>query len=281
VLPWRNVLRTHQAAAVFPLLKDAQPDAFEALVEDVKQYGVTETIKLVHDGARYIVIDGRNRLDALQELEMDVWRNIADGGNPDPEHFDVLNEMLPTDEDVRTYVNSLNVHRRHMHMTAEARREWVARVLRHNPETSNRTVAEMTHAAEKTVKAARAEMESSGAIPEVKTTKGKDGKVRKTKPAKSTEVPKPKLSPQETAKPSLMTLWAAATDQERHAFVRQVTPAALVACYGMPAFYRVMSEGQKQAIDDELARMWEVKEAEQRVQPSPPRNVARDIGAIA
>jgi hypothetical protein len=293
VLPWRNVLRTHQAAAVFPLLKDALPDAFDALVEDVRQYGVTETIKLVHDGSKYIVIDGRNRLDAMQELELDVWRNLAEGGKPDPNYFEILNDMLPSDKDVRTYVNSLNVHRRHMPMSAEQRRDWITRVLRQNPEASNRTIAEVTHAAQKTVNEVRAEMESAGAIPEVSATKGKDGKVRKVKGkvkangashTKVVEAPVPESAPAQKSAALQAKHWHEATDEQRCAFVRQVMPAAIVEAYGMPAFYCAMSEGQKQAIDDEISRMWEVAEASRTAAESAKdrqRNLARDIGAMS
>jgi ParB-like chromosome segregation protein Spo0J len=198
VIPWRNVLKVHRAAEQFPLLKDTQPDEFEALVEDIERNGLQERIKLVFDGSAFIVVDGRNRLSALEELGWDEWRGMVESGKPDPEWFEVMNVSLPSNAEVEAYVLSLNVHRRHLPpMSAEERRQLIARVLRQNPEKSNRHVAEKIGADDKTVGVVRQALEATAEIPRLEKTVGKDGRARKKSEAKAK--PKSEAPPKEEA----------------------------------------------------------------------------------
>src|SRR5262249_37656356 len=76
---------------------------------------------------------------------------------------------------------SANLHRRHL--TADQKRELIAKVLKAKPEASNNTIAKQVRADGKTVAKARRKLESTSEIPRLEKTVGKDGKSRKL-PAK-------------------------------------------------------------------------------------------------
>src|SRR5262245_13824199 len=61
----RPALEIHPFAEAFPLLKDINPEGWEAFVADIKARGVQEPITLYEDK----VIDGRNRYLACRELK--------------------------------------------------------------------------------------------------------------------------------------------------------------------------------------------------------------------
>ena len=80
-------------------------------------------------------------------------------------------------------VLSLNIHRRHL--TAEQKRELIARVLKAKPEASNNQIAKQVKANDKTVAKVRSELEARSEIPNVDTrtdTKGRKQPARR-KPA--------------------------------------------------------------------------------------------------
>ena len=79
--------------------------------------------------------------------------------------------------DPYAYVISANIHRRHL--TAEQKRDLIAKVLKATPDRSNRQIAETVKASHVTVGAVRATLESTGQIDQLKKTIGKDGKARK------------------------------------------------------------------------------------------------------
>src|SRR5689334_13817340 len=85
-----EVLEIHPLADLFPMLPD---DELAELAEDIKENGLRQPIILDHDGK---VVDGRNRLKACA---------IA-GVEP---QFQRLNG-----EDVRAFIASTNVNRRHL-----------------------------------------------------------------------------------------------------------------------------------------------------------------------
>ncbi len=80
----------HPAAKVYPLIEG---DEFDALVKDIKEYGLLKPIILDKDG---LLLDGRNRLKACLELEREVETEVYEG--TEPYH----------------YVLSLNSIRRHL-----------------------------------------------------------------------------------------------------------------------------------------------------------------------
>ena len=82
------------------------------------------------------------------------------------------------------YVLSVNVHRRHL--TAEQKREIVAKVLKAQPEKSNRTIAKQTKVDDKTVGSVRRELEGRAEIPHVSTVEDTKGRQQPTKKARRT-----------------------------------------------------------------------------------------------
>jgi hypothetical protein len=68
-LDWRKYLPVHPAADEYPLLRDTDPAAFRALVEDIRVHGVhTQLVLWVDDDGNRLLDDGRNRLDVLTEI---------------------------------------------------------------------------------------------------------------------------------------------------------------------------------------------------------------------
>jgi ParB/Sulfiredoxin domain len=61
---WRDILPIHPAAELFPLMS---PDELRALAEDIKANGlVTPVVLWRDDEGKLILLDGRNRLDAIE-----------------------------------------------------------------------------------------------------------------------------------------------------------------------------------------------------------------------
>jgi hypothetical protein len=154
------VVKFHPLADIFPL------EEFDALVADIKANGLKIPIAL-YQGK---ILDGRNRYRAY----------LAAFSRPPSSR--VLYEIDPAvDGDAATYVISANIHRRHL--TAEQKRELIAKLIKAQPEKSNRQIAKTAKVDHKTVSAERGALEATGEIPQLKKTVGADGKARK-QPAK-------------------------------------------------------------------------------------------------
>jgi len=91
--------------------------------------------------------------------------------------------------DPRAYIKSKNIHRRHL--TAEQKREVIAKLLKAAPEKSNRQIAATVKADDKTVGSVRRELEATAEIPQLTKTIGKDGKARQ-QPARKPAAPRAK-----------------------------------------------------------------------------------------
>jgi hypothetical protein len=172
---WRDVLPVHPAAELFPLMS---PEELRELGEDIKKNGPAIPPVLWAMGNGYALIDGRNRLDAME---------AAGILHIDPETHDLVftspggqQTLLPLETlghcplDPYDYVLSANVHRRHL--TAEQKRDLIAKVLKAKPEASNRQIAKQVKADDKTVGKVRRELEARSEIPNVETrtdTKGR------------------------------------------------------------------------------------------------------------
>jgi ParB-like chromosome segregation protein Spo0J len=87
--------KVHPVAGLFPMMDDT---ALVKLTEDIGTHGQREPIVLNHDET--VIVDGRNRYLACQNL----------GLEPDAE---VLDDSY-TDDDLRDYIISANLHRRHL-----------------------------------------------------------------------------------------------------------------------------------------------------------------------
>jgi ParB-like chromosome segregation protein Spo0J len=160
----------HPAADLFPRLES---DAFRQLVDDIREHGQRQPIYRL-DG---LIIDGRNRLWACEELGIDPWivdLDPADVG--DPVYF----------------VLSLNAHRRHL--TIAQKRGVIKKALQHSPEKSDRQHARTLGVDHKTVGSVRAEAESTGEVPQLISTVGADGRER----SRTVTTSFPSKSPQQT-----------------------------------------------------------------------------------
>jgi ParB-like chromosome segregation protein Spo0J len=151
----------HPLCAEFPLIVGAE---FEDLVNDIRQHGQREPITVDRDGR---ILDGRNRWLACKELGIHC------------------KAVRYTGKDPAAFVWSLNVQRRHL--SAEQKREQIARRLKHDPSRSDRAVAKDVGADHKTAAAVRADLEARGEIPHV--DQRTDTKGRKQPAQKRSEKP--------------------------------------------------------------------------------------------
>ena len=62
---WRDTITVHPAADLFPLLGDAD---LMALGEDIKCNGLNTPIAGIVENDKFILVDGRNRLDAMERV---------------------------------------------------------------------------------------------------------------------------------------------------------------------------------------------------------------------
>jgi hypothetical protein len=176
---WRDHLKVHPAADLFPLMS---PDELKALADDIKANGLQTPIVLWKElwpDDTPILIDGRNRLDALALLgwlepprERSPREAIQKHQRHIKDHPVTINEEAagrPFQDhiagDPYDVALSLNVHRRHLN--AEQKRDLIAKVLKAKPEQSDRQIAGLVKTDHKTVGTVRSELESTGEIPPV------------------------------------------------------------------------------------------------------------------
>src|SRR5687768_5155060 len=124
---WRDVLPVHPAANLFPMMTAGE---MQELVDDIKRNGQKLPVWLFIDGDERQLLDGRNRLDAMEaagiavideagELSDEVWVNcISREDGDDPFKFAL----------------AANLHRRNL--TAEQKRDVVAKILKAKPDAS-------------------------------------------------------------------------------------------------------------------------------------------------
>jgi hypothetical protein len=166
-------LHFHPLADLFPLMEG---DEFDALVADIKANGLREQIVL-YEGK---VLDGRNRYRALRALgvsPVDIPRH--------PFGSFCGRDALPARDpgrDPAGFVASRNIHRRHL--SAEQKRELIAKLIKAQPERSNRQIAKQVKVDHKTVGAARAGLEGRGEIPHVERRTDTKGRKQPTKKRK-------------------------------------------------------------------------------------------------
>jgi protein gp37 len=144
-------LKVHPAADLFPLIVGPE---FDELVADIRAHGVREPIWL-YEGK---ILDGRNRERAALAAGVECPTRTYDGDDP------------------VSFVLSANLHRRHL--TAEQKRDLIAKLLKAQPESSDRAIAKTVTADHKTVGHVRRELEATGEIPQLTETVGADGKTR-------------------------------------------------------------------------------------------------------
>jgi hypothetical protein len=151
--------------------------------EDIKETGLRLPVAIWRKTGDepWLLLDGRNRLDCMEAVGVEI--NFSD-----PETF----VKLPSDTDPEQYVESINVHRRHLDQ--KWKQDYLAGLVRKHQGKSARAIA--AEAAKDGIKVGKdkvnetiKQLESTGGIPPVEKRTGKDGKARKApKKPKSTGI---------------------------------------------------------------------------------------------
>ncbi len=197
--PWREILDVHPAADLLPLMGEAE---LRELADDIKAQGhlIDPVTVMVGGPEKKVLLDGRNRLDALALLGWDI---VDEHGELRGNLYNLLIDLPGATahwavHDPYRYVLSANVRRRHL--TAEQKREVVTKLLKGDPTKSNRQIAKLVQVDHKTVAAVRAKAEAGGEIPHVTTTVGGDGKSYRAKQAIKHEHHEPVRDPDDATK---------------------------------------------------------------------------------
>jgi hypothetical protein len=180
---WRDRLPVHPAAELLPLMSK---DELRELADDIKRNGLREPARILFDPKHrtYTLLDGRNRLDALELDGVELFHNGKLSS-----FFQVSGVGDPV-----AYVISKNIRRRHL--TSEQKRKLIAKLLKLNPEKSNLQIAKTVGANDKTVASVRADPRSE--IPNVATrtdTKGRKQPAAKTIKVKVSRTTIPIVAP--------------------------------------------------------------------------------------
>jgi hypothetical protein len=167
VQPWRDVLPIHPAADLLPRMLQAE---LQELGEDIKKRGLVVPVTILKaDPGRAQLLDGIGRLDAMEMAGIAITKN----GELDRGVVDCRDVY---GVDPYAYILSANLHRRHL--TAEQKRDLIAKLLKARPEASNLTIAKQVKADDKTVAKLRRRLEATSEIPKLEKTVGADGKSR-------------------------------------------------------------------------------------------------------
>jgi DNA-binding Lrp family transcriptional regulator len=186
---WRDVLKVHPAADLFPMMP---PDELRALGEDIKKNGLREGVALL-DGA---LLDGRNRLEAMELAGIKLFT-----GNGQLEWANIPSRNVKGTDPV-AYVISKNIQRRHL--TTEQKRELIEKLVKATPDKSDRQIAEQTKTSPTTVGKVRKKMEAAGHVSKLDTRIDKDGRKQRAHktPHKITTSTPPSLLQAEKASPA-------------------------------------------------------------------------------
>ncbi len=220
---WRTIIKVHPAADEFPLLEG---DGQFNLRADINAHD--QKVPLVfwrdQESNALLLIDGRNRLDAIEILFGRVrWEGEDLLAQPDPADFvdgeqvteedlaatRVLYELV--EGDPHEIVLSFNVHRRHL--SQKQRRELIAALVEANPEKSDRQIAATAKSSHPTVAAVRQEMEESGYVENLSTRTDSKGRQQPASKKPKSEPPT-RFSSGKSAPKSPSTAPAQARDKE-------------------------------------------------------------------
>ena len=142
----------HPYAAAYPMMSEGE---LQDLADDIKANGQHEPITLttfdpeLFDG--WFIIDGRNRYAACKIAGVEPWIEREFIITPVSGGRRIMVE--PTEESVRAWIKSKNLHRRHL--TPEQKREQIKAALSRNPELPDYQIAKRTNTSPHTVKRVR------------------------------------------------------------------------------------------------------------------------------
>jgi hypothetical protein len=184
---WRDVLPIHPAAELFPGMSEAE---LAVLGKDIRKHGLTSSIAVWSDGkSPEQLLDGRNRLDAI---EIEIGPAIVSPPSVVAgKDFLAVNKVIVLDRSVDPYAFVISANIRRRHLTAEQKRDLIAKLIKATPEKSDRQIAETVKASPTTVGTLRAEMEATGDVSKLDTRT--DSKGRK-QPARKTATKPPPVS---------------------------------------------------------------------------------------
>jgi ParB-like chromosome segregation protein Spo0J len=167
-----TLLAFHVFAAAFPLLNGSE---FNELVADIKAHDLREPIVLYENQ----ILDGRNRYRACLQLKRQ------------PQFKEFNGDAAAA----RAFVFSQNIVRRHL--KAKEKREAIAKLLKADPNKSDRQIAETIKASPTFVGKVRAEGEATGDVSTVDTRTDTKGPAKKS--TKKADRKQPVRKPVETA----------------------------------------------------------------------------------
>ena len=162
-------LRFHPLADLFPLMEGTE---FEELVADIKAHGLREDIVL-YDG---MILDGRNRYRACLAADIPVATYMADKFITD--HIDAV-----------AYVISANIRRRHL--KPKQKHELITKLIKAQPEKSNRQIAKTVGVSHPHVAKVRGDLEKSGDVETVTTSIDTKGRKQPAKKKATPAEPQP------------------------------------------------------------------------------------------
>jgi hypothetical protein len=170
---WRDVLPVHPAAELFPRMSESE---LRELGEDIRANKLQFPIATWFDPVAKVelLIDGRNRLDAMELIGLLTAEVIS------------YRSRL-TCIDPWAFVVSANIKRRHL--TAEQKRELIAKLIKQTPNKSDRQIAKQTKTSPTTVGKIRKESEAAGDVSKLDTRT--DIRGRKQPAAKPKKLAKP------------------------------------------------------------------------------------------
>jgi len=183
-------LKFHPLADMFPLMEG---DEFDALVADIKANGVREPIT-IFEGK---ILDGRNRYRACVLLGIEP-------------RFQEHRAGCAHVGDPAAYVISMNIHRRHL--TAEQKRDLIAKLIEAQPEKSDRQIAKQAKASPTTVGTTRAKMEKTGEVSKLDTRTDAKGVKQPAKKKRSADAEQ-----EEADKKECTRLWQKVQQAEKEA----------------------------------------------------------------
>ena len=190
-------LKFHPLANIFPLIEGQE---FKELVDSIKTNGLREPIVTYE----HMILDGRNRARACEVAGVDP-------------------RFVPfEDDDPAAFVIDANLHRRHV--TTEQKRELIAKVLKAQPASSDRLIANITNVSNKTVGVVRRELEEREEIPHFESRIDRKGRKqpfsRKKKTAKASGKLAPIADATLAAPNPIAAAWKKASAAQRRAFVQ-------------------------------------------------------------
>jgi hypothetical protein len=253
---WRDNIIPHPAAAMFPRMSETE---LRELADDIAKNGLRERVRpfvLRDSPTTWFVADGINRLDAIELL---IREERAPEGlrqdDLDGVRRTIFGDPILDDKDPYEYAISANIRRRHL--TAEQKRELIAKLLQAAPEKSDRQVAKIVNVDHKTVGSVRKEKEATGEIPQLKKTVGADGKARpKTKGERQVEQAKKRRERRERAgaKKEEPKEWPAPLGKMMAVNLETASHDDIRAAIGLPP---TKTEGQPEIGPAELYRLME------------------------